>query len=263
MGRERRERPADGRDRLGAGGGGLGRVENAGGDGAGQHAVAGGAGGRRVAVGAAGFRRLRQRDEERRLGRSQAARLLAEPGEGSGADALEVAAVGGERQVELEDRVLVEPALQRQRHADLAELAPDGAGRAVLEQARDLHGQRRAARHDVAGGEGLRGGAGEGQRVDAGVAAEAAVLEGGELGEVARVDGVERDRQPPAAVGDRVGVEKGAAAVEDDGRGRRVERRQQCCGDPAVERQPEANEGEGSGEERGSHADVAGTGAEG
>ena len=89
----------------------------------GEDAVAAGA--RRLgrAVGPAGLGGLRQGDEEGRLGGRQAARLLAEPGEARGADALEVAAVGGEGEVEREDRVLVEPALEGQGDADLAELA--------------------------------------------------------------------------------------------------------------------------------------------
>ena len=134
VGRERRERAADGRHRLGAGGGGLLGVEDAGGGGAGEDAVAGGAGGLGRAVGAAGLGRLRQRDEERGLGGGEAAGLLAEPGEARGADALEVAAVGGEGEVEAEDRVLVEAALEGEGDAHLAELA-GGACRSGLPRA--------------------------------------------------------------------------------------------------------------------------------
>ena len=84
-------------------------------------------------------------------------------------------------QVEAQDRVLVEPALEGEGDAHLAELAGGGAGRAVLEQARDLHRQRRAAGDDAAVARRLERGAGEGDGVDAGVAAEAPVLEGEEL----------------------------------------------------------------------------------
>ena len=166
--RERRERPAHRRDRLGAGGGGLVRREDAGGRGAGEDAVAGGARGLGRAVGPAGLGRLRQGDEQRGLGGGQPARLLAEPGEAGGADALEVAAVGREGEVEREDRVLVEPALEGEGDADLAELAGERAGRALLEQAGDLHRERRAAGDDPARGE--RPGAAarsERERVDA------------------------------------------------------------------------------------------------
>ena len=83
-------------------------------------------------------------------------------------------------------------------------------------------------------------GAGERERVDAGVAAEAPVLEGDELVEIAAVDGVEGDRQAPAAVGDGVGGEQRAVPVEHDRRGLGRERRQHRRVDPAVE-------GQGSG----------------
>ena len=67
------------------------------------------------------------------------------------------------------------------------------------------------------------------------MAAEAAVLEGGELGEVAAVDGGEVDRQAPAPVGDGVGGEERAVAVENDGRGGGREGREDGRVDPAVE----------------------------
>ena len=136
-----------------AGGGGLLGGEDAGGGGAGEDAVAGGAGGLGRAVGAAGLGGLRERDEEGGLGGGEAAGLLAEPGEARGAHALEVAAVGGEGEVEPEDRVLVEAALEGEGDAHLAELAAEGAGRAFLEEAGDLHGEGRAAGDDAAGGE--------------------------------------------------------------------------------------------------------------
>ena len=93
---ERGEGAPDVGDALGAGGGGFVGGEDAGADGAGEDAVAGKP--RRLgrAVGAAGLGGLRQRDEERGFGGGEPARLLAEVGEAGGADALEVAAVGGE-----------------------------------------------------------------------------------------------------------------------------------------------------------------------
>ena len=71
-----------------------------------EHAVAGVA--RRLdrAVRAALLRRLRQRDQQRRLAQRQPPRLLAEIGERRGAHAFEVAAVGREAEVEREDLVL-------------------------------------------------------------------------------------------------------------------------------------------------------------
>ena len=77
--------------------------DRAGRDGALEHAVARAAGGLGIAVGAAHFRRLRQGDEQRRLADREPARLLAEVGERGGAHALDVAAEGGEAEVERED----------------------------------------------------------------------------------------------------------------------------------------------------------------
>ena len=78
----------------------IGRVgvDHAFGDQAVEHAVAGGARGPGVAVGPARLRRLRQGDEQRRLGGGQPLRLLAEIGERGGADALDVAAIGSKQQ---------------------------------------------------------------------------------------------------------------------------------------------------------------------
>ena len=182
--------------------------------GVGQHAVAGAPRGLREAVGTAQLRRLRQRHEQGRLGQRQAPRLLAEVGERGGAHALEVAAERGKPQVKAQDRVLGELALQLQRAQRLAHLA--GAGALVLagQQARHLHGQRRAAGDDAAMAHELPAGTADGDGVDAAVGREAPVLEGQQHGEIARVDLLGLDRQPPAAVGGRVGAQQPVIAVE-------------------------------------------------
>ena len=118
-----------------------------------KHAVAGGPRRFRVAVGAARFGRLGQGDEERGFGGGQARRLLAEVGEARGADAFDVAAVGRERQVEREDLVLGELRSSFRAMAIWRSLPAIAARAAIVDQPRDLHGQRRAAGDDVAAGE--------------------------------------------------------------------------------------------------------------
>ena len=82
------------------------------------------------------------------------------------------------------------------------------------QQARHLHGERRAARDDAAVPNEQPAGAPDGQRIDAVMAAEALVLEGDQHGEVARVDILDLDRQAPAAVGRGVGAQQPVVAVE-------------------------------------------------
>ena len=231
------ERPPRGRHALAPRRGGLLRVERAGIGGACQHPVPSGPRRVRGPVRPPGLGRLRQRDEESGLGRGQAARLLAEPGEARGAQSLEVAAIGRERQVEPEDRVLVEPPLQRQCHPHLPELAAERPRRSLLEEPRHLHRQGRAAGDDAARRQRLDRGSGERERIDAGVAAEAPVLEGDELVEIAAVDRPKRHRQPPASIGHRIGRKEGAVPVHHHRRGLGRQRGQHRRIDPAVEAQ--------------------------
>ena len=97
-----------------------------------------------------------------------------------------------------------------------------GVNRALpprLHQPRQLHGDGRAAGDDVAAGDQLQRGAAERQRIDAGMRMEALVFIGEQQFEIGRVDiGRGIDRQPPAAVGHRVGTQQFAVAVDDGGR---------------------------------------------
>ena len=120
-----------------------------------EHPVAGGARRRRETVRAARLGRLRQRDEQRRLGDAELERLLAEPGERGGAHALEIAAEGRHRQIAVEDAGLADRPLDLARARDLPQLRRDRPLGARLDQARDLHRQRRAARDDMAAPEPL------------------------------------------------------------------------------------------------------------
>ena len=73
----------------------------------------------------------------------------------------------------------------------------------------------------------LPAGAADGPGVDAAVRAEALVLEGHQHGEIARVDVLRLDRQPPAAVGRGVGAQQPVVAVEHGHRQRLGARQRQ------------------------------------
>ena len=219
MGGEHRHRRASCRHRLGLRLRDLGVGEQAARRDAVEHAVARAP--RRLggAVRPPRLRRLRQRDEQRRLAERQPPRLLAEIGERGGADAFEIAAIGREAQVKGEHLVLGQRALELDGAHDLAELGDERTLAPRLEETRHLHRQGRAAGHDVAGwlticpaARRKRGG------IDAGMAAEALVLVGDQQREITRIDAVGLRRQPPAAFGRRVGPQQPAVAIDHGGR---------------------------------------------
>ena len=108
----------------------------------------------------------------------QAPWLLAEVGERGGAHAFEVAAEGGEAEIEPQNGVLGQLALQRQRAQRLAQLAGTRALVLAGQQAGDLHGQRRAAGNDACMPHEQPAGAADRVRVHAVVGPETLVLEG-------------------------------------------------------------------------------------
>jgi hypothetical protein len=142
---------------------------------------------------------LRQRHEQRRFTERQSTRLLAEIGERGGPHAFEIAAHRRQRQVEIEDLLLVERPFELERAHGLAQLDMERALLARLDQARHLHGECRAARDDVAMDGELVGRPRHGQRIDAEMAREALVLIDKERVEIARIDLVARGGQAPAA----------------------------------------------------------------
>ena len=84
-----------------------------------------------------------------------------------------------------------------------------------LQQPRHLHGDGRAAGDDVAARDELKRGARQRQRIDAGMRIEALVLVGEQQLQIRRIDiGLGVDRQPPAAVGRRIGAQQLAVAVD-------------------------------------------------
>ncbi len=151
---------------------------DAGSDGAIEDAIAGDTSCLDVAVRAANLGRLGKRDEKRRLAGRKMTRLLAEVGQRRGAHAFDVAAERGEAQVKAQDLGLAQLVLELQRANHLPELAGAGALVAAVEQARDLHRQRRAAGNDAAVAREQIARAQEGVEIDAAVLVEALVLEG-------------------------------------------------------------------------------------
>ena len=132
-------------------------------------------------------------------------RFLAEIRERGGPDPFQIAAIRGEREVEPEDLVLAQNALELNGADRLSELDVKRALAPRLEQAGDLHGDGRAAGDDVPMGDELQRGAAEGERIDAVMLEEALVLIGKEHVEKARIDLLSRCRQAPAALARDVG----------------------------------------------------------
>ena len=185
-----------------------------------EHAVARGVRTGEVAVRPAALRQLRQRDEQCRFRQRQALRLLAEIGERGSADAFEIAAIGGERQIGFQDLALAHAPLDLHGAQDLPDLGAERAALARLHQAGELHRQRRAARDDAAVAGELAGGAQQRQHVDALMVPEALVLVGDQHAHELRVDRVDVGGEPPAAVRRGEGAQQLAVAVDDLGRDR-------------------------------------------
>ncbi len=170
----------------------------------------------RIAINATGFRRLRQRHQQRRFCQRQSLRLLAEIGDRGRTDALEIAAEWRQRQIQIENLVLVQLPLDFERAHHLPQLGIHRPLPPWLHQPGQLHRDGGAARDDVTTGDELKRGAAQGQRIDAGMRAKAPVFIGQQQFEVAGIGaGFGIDRQPPAAVGHRVRAQEPAIAVDD------------------------------------------------
>ena len=207
------------RDRLPTGGRGGRGVDQAQGLGAPQHPVPRPAGGGGVAIGPARLRGLGECDQEGRLGIAQVPGLLAEPGQGPGAQPLQVAAIGGDREIGLEDLRLVRHPLQGQGAQGLPDLPARRAGLATLQQADELHGQGGAAGDDMAAPQELGRGPYQGQGIDPRVRMEALILHREQESNEVRVDGLEVEGQAPAPAGHGEGAQETPLAVEDQGGG--------------------------------------------
>ncbi|MGX1012254.1 hypothetical protein AB7M69_006611 [Bradyrhizobium japonicum] len=212
-----------------------------------EHAVTGFTCGLGIAIEPARLRRLRQRHQQRGFRQRQALRLLAEIGDRGRADAFEIAAIGREREIEVEDIGLAHAALDLDRAYDLAQLGIERALSPRLHQARKLHADGRAAGDDVAARRELQCGAPESERVKTVMRVEALVLIGEQQLEIGRIDvGLGIDRQPPAAVGHGIRAQQFSVAIDDCGGDRAglVERERTEGIDPG----DEADDGEDEGE---------------
>ncbi len=137
---------------------------------------------RRIADRVAGRRKLRQRGQHRAFGNGQLIERLAVVELGRRRDAVRAMAEEDLVEVELEDLVLGQRALDAEREEDLGELARVADFRAEEEVARDLLGDRRAAGHVLAAGrDDQPDGAEDAADVDAPVGVEIGIL-GGEEG---------------------------------------------------------------------------------
>ena len=204
-----------------------------------EHAVACAHGRGMEAVRPAELGRLRQRHEECGLAERQPLRLLAEIRERGCPDAFEISAVRRERQIEAEDLVLAQLALELDGAHRLPELDIERALCPRLEQARDLHGDGRAARHDLPMCDELQRGAAEGERIDARMLEEALVLIGEQHVEITRIDLIAGGGEPPAALARHIGAEQFAVAVDhglgefqiaaERGRSERVDQAPRCA----------------------------------
>jgi hypothetical protein len=184
----------------------------------GQHAVARGMGSLRITVEPTAFRRLWQRDQHCCFRKRKPFRLLAEIGDRSGADAFEVATERRQRQIEIEDLVLAQLPFELNRAHHLPQLCIHRALAPRLHQPRQLHRNRRAAGDDVATRDELQRRAPECQRIDAAMRPETAVFICQQQFEITGIDcGFRIDRQPPAAVGHRIGAQQLVVAVDNRG----------------------------------------------
>ena len=137
--RQRRQRLALTRHRLGLGAGALVFRNDALRDGPVEHDIARPAGGGGTTVRPAKLRRLRQGDQKRGLRESQPLRLLRKVSQRRRADAFQIAAIGRQRQIKRQDLALGQRGFELQRAGNLAQLGAEAAVLARLQKARDLH----------------------------------------------------------------------------------------------------------------------------
>ena len=169
------------------------------------------------AVRAAQLGALRQGDEQRRLGEAEAPRLVAEIGQARGAYALQVAAVGCELEIAIEDAGLVQPPFEPDGAQHLPQLGAERTSPAGLLQPGHLHREGRAAGHDMAAAQHLERGSHQGVSVDALVAEEALVLGPDQKVDEARVDAGPVRGQPPTTVGCHEDAEHAPVAIDRGG----------------------------------------------
>ena len=217
--RQYRHRAAAARHRLGFGERDLVGRHRVGRGKAVEHTIARGARSLGKAIRPAQLRRLRQCHQERGFAERQPPRLFAEISERRGADALDVAAVRREIEVEREDLVLGQGALDLDGAHHLAQFCHRAAAHfGRLKEPRHLHGQGRGAGAKPAAGCELQRRAQHRARIDAVMLPEALVLIGEQHVEEARIDVGDRRRQPPAAFARRISAQQAPFPVDHAGR---------------------------------------------
>ena len=217
--RQHRHRAAAGRHRLGFGERDLVGRHRAGRGEAVEHAVA-----RRTRdlgkpIRPAQLRRLRQCYQERRFAKRQPPRLFAEIGERGGPDALDVAAIGCEIEIEREDLVLGQRTLDLDRAHHLAEFRHHAAAHfGRLQKPRHLHGQGGGAGAKMPTCCELQRRAQHRPRIDAVMDAKTLVLISKQHVEEARIDVGDGRRQPPAALARRISAQQAPFPIDHAGR---------------------------------------------
>ncbi|MNI12842.1 hypothetical protein D3C73_660400 [compost metagenome] len=142
----------------------------------GQHPFARGMRHLRMTIRPTRFRRLRQRNEKCRLRHRQPFRLLAEIREARGPHPFQIAAIRRVGEIEFEDRLLVDAALDLDGASKLQELCRKRPRLARLDQPRHLHGKRRGTGDDPAIGEKLECCATDRKRINAAMLVETPVF---------------------------------------------------------------------------------------
>jgi hypothetical protein len=177
---------------------------------------------------------LRQRHEQSSFGKCQPPRLLAEIGERGGADALDIAAIGREIEIERKDIVFAQRPFDLDGAHDLAELGGKVAIAAGLQKPRHLHRQCRTAGLNASAADELQCRAHKRERIDAAMGAEALIFISKQHGEEARIDIRHTRRQAPATLWRSVSAQQAAVATDDAVRERNVlaKRRRAERGDP-------------------------------
>ncbi len=170
-------------------------------------------------------RRARQRRQQGDLSQREPFRLLAEVEPRRRPDPLDVAAVGSQVQVQLQDLVLGKSPFELKGAEALADLGRERPG-PRLGHARDLHGDGRGARHHLAASQVRPRRPHHRQAVDAGMPVEPPVLRGHQRLRQLRRQLREADRKTPAVVRRQEEPQRLAVAV------RRPPRRAAAGGSP-------------------------------
>ena len=154
------------------------------------------------------------------------------------ADPFRIPAIRRAVEIECEDLVLGQLALQRERHPDLAKLSVQCPGRPILQKPRNLHRQRRCARYDLSMCDSLSDGPQCGTRIDTGMIAEPLVFVSDQNFDEERIDLSFLNRQSPSTIRHRIGAQKFAVPVQYLIRGFHLERREHSGVDPMVHTVP-------------------------